>query len=237
MDMHIKLLSATTILIIGLPLLASAATAAELQQQVQGLQDKVTQLQQAKASATACPTPGKTMKRGSTGIDVTRLQQFLAQDKNIYPEGMITGTYGPLTETAVKKFQVRNGIVSSGTPETTGYGAVGPRTAAAIAALCGTTGSVSASGALGGFIAIAPYSGGSARAISVQVTVNSANSCNAATYVLDYGDRTGPRQIPVPAGACKAQTSMANHTYQLAGTYQVTLSSGAHKVSVAVAVN
>src|SRR3989344_2504602 len=79
MDMHIKLLSATTILIIGLPLLASAATAAELQQQVQGLQDKVTQLQQAKASATACPTPGKTMKRGSTGIDVTRLQQCLAQ--------------------------------------------------------------------------------------------------------------------------------------------------------------
>jgi len=238
MDMHIRFLSAMTLLVFGLPLFASAATAAELQQQVQGLQNQVTQLQQAKASATACPTPGKTMKRGSTGIEVTRLQQFLAQDKSVYPEGTITGTYGPLTETAVKKFQIKNGIASSGTPDTTGYGAVGPRTAAAIATLCGGTGgSLSASGALGGFIAIAPYGGGSSRAISVQVTVNAANSCAAATYTLDYGDRTGARQIPVPADSCKAMTSMANHTYQLPGTYQVTLSSGAHKTSVAVAVN
>jgi len=237
-SMHIRFLSAAAILTFGLPLLASAATAAELQQQVQSLKDTVTQLQQAKASATACPTPGKTMKRGSTGIEVTRLQQFLAQDKNIYPEGTITGTYGPLTETAVKKFQIRNGIASSGTPETTGYGAVGPRTAAAIAALCGgTAGSLTANGALGGFIAIAPYGGGSSRAISVQVTVNAANSCAAATYILDYGDNSRIPPINVPAGACKSATSVTNHTYQLPGTYQVTLSSGAHKVSVAVAVN
>jgi len=236
--MHIRLLSATTLLIFGLPLFASAATAAELQQQVQSLQNTVTQLQQAKASATACPTAGKTMKKGSTGIDVTRLQQFLAQDKSVYPEGTITGTYGPLTETAVKKFQIKNGIVSSGTPETTGYGAVGARTAAAIATMCGgTAGSLTANGALGGFIAIAPYAGGSSRGISVQVTVNAANSCAATTYLLDYGDNSRIPPINVPAGACKSATSVTNHTYQLPGTYQVTLSTGAHKVSVAVAVN
>src|SRR3990167_791724 len=85
-DMHIRLLSATTLLMFGLPLLAGAATAAELQQQVQSLQNAVTQLQQSKSSSTACPTPGKTMKKGSSGIDVTRLQQFLAQDKSVYPE-------------------------------------------------------------------------------------------------------------------------------------------------------
>ena len=238
MDMLIRFLSAMTLLVFGVPLLASAATAAELQQQVQGLQNQVTQLQQAKASATACPTAGKTMKKGSTGIDVTRLQQFLAQDKSVYPEGTITGTYGPLTETAVKRFQTKKGIVSSGTPETTGYGAVGPRTAAAITAMCGgTAGSLTASGALGGFIAIAPYGGGSSRAISVQVTVNAANSCAAATYLLDYGDNSRIPPINVPAGACKSATSVTNHTYQLPGTYQVTLSTGAHKTSVAVAVN
>ncbi|MDO8522262.1 MAG: peptidoglycan-binding protein [bacterium] len=234
--MRIKFLSAMTLLIFGLPLFASAAaTAADLQQQVQGLKDKVTQLQQGKsASATACPTPGVTMKRGSSGADVTRLQQFLAQDKTVYPEGTITGTYGPLTEKAVQRFQAKNGIASSGTPDT-GYGAVGPRTATAIAARC--SGTAGASSAIGGFIAVAPFAGGSSRGISVQVTVNAANSCNAATYILDYGDNTGKSPIAVSAGVCKAMTSMVNHTYQLAGTYQVSLSSGSHKTSVAVAVN
>ncbi|MDP3965884.1 MAG: peptidoglycan-binding protein [bacterium] len=237
--MHIRLLSATTLLIFGLPLFASAATAAELQQQVQGLQDKVTQLQQAKSASAACPTPGKTMKKGSTGIDVTRLQQFLAQDKTVYPEGTITGTYGPLTEKAVQRFQTKKGIVSSGTPETTGYGAVGARTAAAIAASCSgsSAGTTTLKNPVGGLIAVAPYAGGSSRGISVQVTVNAANSCAAATYLLDYGDSSRIPPIVVPAGACKSATSVTNHTYQLPGTYQVTLSTGAHKVSVAVAVN
>jgi len=213
--MYIKFLSILTVLVIGLPLLTSAAT--------------------------ACPTPGVTMKRGSSGADVTRLQQILAQDKTVYPEGTITGTYGALTEAAVQRFQAKNGIVSSGTPDTTGYGAVGSRTAAAIAALCSgstvSTGATGSAGASGGFIAIAPYAGGSSRSISVQVTVNAANSCNAATYVLDYGDNMGTSPIAVPTGSCKAQTSTVNHTYQLAGTYQVSLSSGSHKTSVAVAVN
>jgi peptidoglycan hydrolase-like protein with peptidoglycan-binding domain len=235
--MYFKTTSAVTLLIIGLPFLASALTTAELQQQVQGLKDQVTQLQQSKASSGACPTPGKTMKRGSSGTDVTLLQQFLARDKSVYPEGAITGTYGPLTETAVKRFQAKNGIASSGTPGTTGYGAVGPRTAKAIADSCAGASSAGATNALGGFIAVAPYSGGSSRAISVQVTVNAANSCSPATYTLDYGDRSGARQIPISAGTCKAQTSAVNHTYQLAGTYQVTLSSGSHSTSVAVAVN
>lgn len=236
--MHIRLLSATTLLIFGLPLFASAATAAELQQQVQSLKDTVTQLQQSKTSSTACPTPGKTMKRGSTGIDVTRLQQFLAQDKSVYPEGTITGTYGPLTETAVKRFQVKNGIASSGTADTTGYGAVGPRTATAIAASCsGASGTTTLKNPVGGLIAVAPYAGGSSRGISVQVTVNAANSCAAATYTLDYGDNSRIPPINIPAGACKSATSVTNHTYQLPGTYQVTLSTGAHKTSVAVAVN
>jgi len=228
-DMNIKFLSFLTALVLGLPLLAGAAAT--------GTPAQAQAAPPAKAvSVAVCFTPGITLKRGSSGADVTRLQQFLAQDKSIYPEGSITGTYGPLTETAVKRFQVKNGIVSSGTPGTTGYGAVGPRTAAAMTAGCvGST--VGTTNAIGGFIAVSPYTGGSSRAISVQVTVNAANSCNAATYLLDYGDSTGKAPISVPAGACKAVTSIVNHTYQLAGTYQVTLSAGSHKTSVTVAVN
>src|SRR3989339_2159552 len=53
---------------------------------------------------------------------VTQLQKFLAQDSIVYPEGHITGFYGPLTEQAVKRWQAKNGLVSSGSPDTTGYG-------------------------------------------------------------------------------------------------------------------
>lgn len=53
---------------------------------------------------------------------------MLAEDAAIYPEGKVTGYYGTLTQAAVERFQVKYQIVSSGTPETTGYGQVGPTT-------------------------------------------------------------------------------------------------------------
>jgi hypothetical protein len=43
-----------------------------------------------------------------------------------------TGYFGPVTLASVKAFQIANGIVFSGTPETTGFGLVGPRTRAAL---------------------------------------------------------------------------------------------------------
>ena len=40
----------------------------------------------------------------------------------------MTGYYGQLTKAGVERFQAEQGIVSSGTPATTGYGRVGPKT-------------------------------------------------------------------------------------------------------------
>ena len=78
--------------------------------------------------------------KSATDIDTTgavkRLQAILAKDKALYPEGLVTGYFGPATLRAVQTFQKKNGIVSSGTPETTGYGAVGPKTAKALLAAC-----------------------------------------------------------------------------------------------------
>lgn len=74
----------------------------------------------------------------TTGGDVTRLQQFLATDHSIYPEGLITGYFGPATLRAVQRWQARAGVVSSGDPDTTGYGYVGPKTRTAFAAGCGS---------------------------------------------------------------------------------------------------
>ena len=55
-----------------------------------------------------------------TNGQVSRLQSFL----NVNP----TGYFGPLTEQAVQNYQSSHGIVSSGSPDTTGYGFVGPQT-------------------------------------------------------------------------------------------------------------
>ncbi|RJQ36405.1 hypothetical protein C4552_03905 [Candidatus Parcubacteria bacterium] len=62
--------------------------------------------------------PGATgayLDRGDRGAGVTALQSALATDRAIYPEGLITGYFGPLTEAAIKRFQGRHGLVMSGT--------------------------------------------------------------------------------------------------------------------------
>ncbi len=47
---------------------------------------------------------------GSTGSDVTQLQQFLSTNPMIYPAGIVSGYYGSLTKAAVKQFQAAYGI-------------------------------------------------------------------------------------------------------------------------------
>lgn len=84
---------------------------------------------------------------GDRGTEVTEVQTYLATDVTLYPERLVTGYYGQLTKAAVERFQSAEGIVSSGTPATTGYGRVGPQTIIALnAKLAGgsTTGDASA---------------------------------------------------------------------------------------------
>jgi len=52
---------------------------------------------------------------GMTSSEVRCLQQFLANlGPNIYPEGLITGYFGPLTQAAVKRYQALQGIITTG---------------------------------------------------------------------------------------------------------------------------
>lgn len=68
------------------------------------------------------PELSKSLSLGSKGEDVKKLQEFLAQDKEIYPEGLVTGYFGMLTQAAVKKWQAKNDIEA--------VGIVGPKTRA-----------------------------------------------------------------------------------------------------------
>jgi len=77
-------------------------------------------------------TFAKNLARGSQGDDVVALQEFLKQDPAIYPEGIVIGIFGPATERAVKRLQVKYQIANVGVP---GYGNVGPKTRALINSL------------------------------------------------------------------------------------------------------
>ncbi len=99
-----------------------------------------------------CPTPTPTptptpvsgvltgpFQVGMTSEQVKLMQQMLAQDKSIYPEGSITGYYGSATTQAVQKFQCKYNLICQGTPDTTGYGLAGPQTSALLNQVYGTT--------------------------------------------------------------------------------------------------
>lgn len=135
--MHTRSLIVAALCVVMLPLSVNAADSVLLQQlfaQLQALQSSITKGVQPSAptQSSSCSVFLRTLRPGSSGEDVTRLQQYLASDSALYPEGQITGYYGGLTVGAVRRFQVLHGIVSDGTPETTGFGLVGTKTRAVL---------------------------------------------------------------------------------------------------------
>ena len=77
----------------------------------------------------------QSLNQGTSGEQVTNLQNFLkSQGPDVYPEGLVTGYFGPLTREAVEKFQEKYDIAGPGDP---GYGFVGPKTRTKINSLLG----------------------------------------------------------------------------------------------------
>ncbi len=63
-----------------------------------------------------CTVFTRTLQRGSSGDDVKWLQQFLKQIQTpeIYPEGLVTGYYGPQTESAIRRLEKQCNMTPSG---------------------------------------------------------------------------------------------------------------------------
>jgi len=102
----------------------------QLQAQVQSLQAQIADLQAQVQSVKTELKFTRALSQGVTGDDVKQLQEFLKTFPDVYPEGLVTGYFGPLTEAAVKKFQEQNGIES--------VGIVGPITQAKLTELAAT---------------------------------------------------------------------------------------------------
>jgi peptidoglycan hydrolase-like protein with peptidoglycan-binding domain len=233
-------------LTIALPLLVSAQTTntAQLTSQIQALLQQVSALQAqagtsgstGAAGGSACFSTTRTLKLGMSGTDVTALQQFLAADSSVYPNAQITGYFGALTQAAVQRWQAKHGVVSSGSPSSTGYGVVGPRTAAAMTSSCGGASGGASDAPVGGFIQVTPINGTSPLSVTVHATVNTTNSCTGAMYTLDWGDGTTPQQIVVPSGNCSQLVQSLTHVYTFGGTFRVTLAAGSHQTYATVSV-
>lgn len=67
------------------------------------------------------------LQLGSRSAQVTELQQFLALNSKVYPAGLVTGYFGPMTQAAVLQFQANYDISQ--------VGRVGPVTMARINAV------------------------------------------------------------------------------------------------------
>ncbi len=122
--------------IFAMPIFAQAATLEDLQAQLKAIVAQIAALQVVPALTTpsgntipSCPNFTRTLGRGMKGNDVTVLQQFLIAQKLLASDSA-TGYFGSLTEKSLQEWQKKNGIVSEGTAQTTGYGAAGPKTRA-----------------------------------------------------------------------------------------------------------
>lgn len=104
-----------------------------LLQQIRQLQDQLAALTKQRGETVtelkSALVLARELRQGMSGEDVTALQELLAADPDIYPEGIVSGFFGPLTTKAVRKFQQKNGL------ETVGN--VGPKTRARLNALAG----------------------------------------------------------------------------------------------------
>src|SRR3989344_91566 len=122
-------LALAALLVVGVmafPFVSSAQSADvqalinSLLQQVRALQAQLAAIIAAQGGGGGYTTGGCQFSRdlafGAQGNDVSCLQQLLARDPSVYPEGNVTGYFGSLTMAAVQRYQLKyalpvNGVV------------------------------------------------------------------------------------------------------------------------------
>lgn len=222
-----------------LPAISAADTIADLQAQLQSLFAQIATLQgllqpasTTPAAAPAplpiesieCPSIARNLAFGARGTDVSQLQRFLVAQQFLAADSA-TGYFGARTKKAVGEWQLKIGIVASA-DERRGWGAVGPRTRAAILTQCsGTrigTSSASTTGLVQGVFTALPHFGTAPHTTVFSVSVSGSDT---STYVVDFGDGSQGvmDRIACTEGAASCGLR-AEHTYARPNDYLARLS-------------
>ncbi len=85
-----------------------------IQQKISALRSQLAAIQNERTRIDASFVFTRNLGIGARGRDVENLQRFLRQFPAIYPEGLITGHFGPLTTRAIMRFQQENNIRATG---------------------------------------------------------------------------------------------------------------------------
>jgi hypothetical protein len=80
-------------------------TIAELKAEIVRITAFIAELQAELAKLIGVGALAVNLSYGDSGDDVELLQTWLAKDSEVYPEGIVSGWFGPLTKAAVIKFQ------------------------------------------------------------------------------------------------------------------------------------
>lgn len=95
----------------------TTSTNTAMLEQIQALMAKLQELQKQLATIRGeiSAVLKENITEGTDDADVKKIQEILATDSTIYPEGKVTGYFGPLTKEAIKRFQVRHELEVTGT--------------------------------------------------------------------------------------------------------------------------
>jgi len=175
-----------------------------------------------------CPILSRTLRIGAQGSDVTSLQSYLIAQG--YLSANATGYYGTLTQQAVQAWQSAQGIVTGGSPTTTGFGMVGPMSRDRL-----TRGCTSGSGNSSVRLNANPTTGSAPLSVVFGVMPNVWATTTADTWggqnstlSLVFGDGASTT-IPACIGSlstCATATTSIIHTYSADGVYTAQLVDG-----------
>lgn len=138
---------------------------------------------------------------GSRGQEVIDLQTYLSTNTDWYASGLVTGYFGNMTQGGVQKFQTSEGIVSSGTPASTGYGRVGPTTMAHLNAAMNPSNQPSAFNTVPVLSPVTIQRGFTGATFTWTTNEPTLGQIYWSTNGIQSDEATGPNQTPFISGS------------------------------------
>ncbi len=221
---------------LAIPFVAGALSANDLQLQIQSLIARVAELTSqlnalggqvstgtsyyspsssypaSSQSHRICGVLARNLSQGSSGTDVSALQEFLRERG--YFSARATGYYGPVTAQAVARWQAAEGVQA--------VGAFGPLSRSRLLAWCNLPNQ--GGGSSTERFSASPTSGSAPLAVTFSTWLSGFRP-SSIYYTIDFGDGTSERAADCYAPADWCQSPGQNtHTYLSNGTYTATLS-------------